>query len=133
MGTPLSNPEGYKEGDVCTHVKNVEGALLLVHGLVDENVHFRTHGAHRPGHGRRGQGLRLIVLPERAALAAVGEGPGLPGGARVLRLHGWPITACPAACISVSPPRRGGVLERRHGLTERRASRRFRLFHQSPL
>jgi len=41
MGTPLSNPEGYKEGDVCTHVKNVEGALLLVHGLVDENVHFR--------------------------------------------------------------------------------------------
>ena len=41
MGTPLSNPEGYREGDVCTHVKNVEGALLLVHGLVDENVHFR--------------------------------------------------------------------------------------------
>ena len=41
MGTPSSNPEGYKEGDVCTHVANVEGALLLVHGLVDENVHFR--------------------------------------------------------------------------------------------
>lgn len=41
MGTPDSNAAGYAEGDVCTHVKNVEGALLLVHGLVDENVHFR--------------------------------------------------------------------------------------------
>ena len=40
-GGPLENPDGYKEGDVCTHVGNVQGALMLVHGLLDENVHFR--------------------------------------------------------------------------------------------
>lgn len=41
MGTPQSNPQGYKEGSVMEHVKNIAGDLLLVHGLLDENVHFR--------------------------------------------------------------------------------------------
>ena len=30
-----------KQASVMSHVDNIEGALLLVHGLVDENVHFR--------------------------------------------------------------------------------------------
>ena len=44
MGTPKSNPDGYKEGSVLTHVHNLDAArqkLLLIHGLLDENVHFR--------------------------------------------------------------------------------------------
>ncbi|MDW8046642.1 MAG: DPP IV N-terminal domain-containing protein [Chloroflexota bacterium] len=41
MGTPTSNPEGYREASVLTHARNLKAALLLVHGGVDENVHFR--------------------------------------------------------------------------------------------
>ncbi len=41
MSTPQDNPEGYKEGAVTAHVEGLSGKLLLVHGMVDENVHFR--------------------------------------------------------------------------------------------
>ena len=41
MSTPQDNPEGYRDGAVTTHVEGLSGKLLLVHGMVDENVHFR--------------------------------------------------------------------------------------------
>ena len=41
LSTPQDNPEGYREGAVTTHVEGLTGKLLLVHGMVDENVHFR--------------------------------------------------------------------------------------------
>lgn len=41
MGTPQNNAEGYREGSLLTHAAKLEGDLLLIHGGVDENVHFR--------------------------------------------------------------------------------------------
>ena len=41
MGTPQSNPDGYEASSVLSHVDSIEGDLLIVHGLIDENVHFR--------------------------------------------------------------------------------------------
>ena len=41
MGTPLNNVTGYTASSVMTHVKDMTGRLMLVHGLIDENVHFR--------------------------------------------------------------------------------------------
>ena len=43
MGTPQSNPSGYAESSVMHHVAKMkeDACLLLVHGLIDENVHFR--------------------------------------------------------------------------------------------
>jgi dipeptidyl-peptidase-4 len=41
METPHSNPDGYREASVLTHAAKIRGALLLVHGMIDENVHFR--------------------------------------------------------------------------------------------
>lgn len=41
MGTPQSNPNGYRESSVLNHLEGIKGNLLLVHGLLDENVHFR--------------------------------------------------------------------------------------------
>jgi len=41
MGTPQSNPIGYHDSSVMTHAHNMKGKLMLVHGLIDENVHFR--------------------------------------------------------------------------------------------
>ena len=41
MGTPQSNPEGYAQGSPNTHAGKITGKLLILHGLIDENVHFR--------------------------------------------------------------------------------------------
>ena len=41
MGTPQSNHEGYRESSVMANIDRLEGSLLIVHGLLDENVHFR--------------------------------------------------------------------------------------------
>jgi dipeptidyl-peptidase-4 len=41
MGTPASNPEGYRNASVLEHVDGIRGKLLLIHGMLDENVHFR--------------------------------------------------------------------------------------------
>jgi len=41
MGTPMENPEGYKQSAVLTHVDRLQGQLLVIHGMIDENVHFR--------------------------------------------------------------------------------------------
>ncbi len=41
MGLPAENPMGYQQSSALTHVAGLRGRLLLVHGLIDENVHFR--------------------------------------------------------------------------------------------
>ncbi len=41
LSTPQANPDGYAQGSVMAYVDNLQGKLLLVHGLIDENVHFR--------------------------------------------------------------------------------------------
>ncbi|HLG43115.1 MAG TPA: prolyl oligopeptidase family serine peptidase [Planctomycetota bacterium] len=41
MSTPQENPEGYRASSVMTHAANLRGRLMLVHGMLDENVHFR--------------------------------------------------------------------------------------------
>lgn len=41
MSTPQDNPDGYARSSVMADVAGLRGALLLVHGLIDENVHFR--------------------------------------------------------------------------------------------
>ena len=41
MGLPQENPEGYVKSSALAKVKDIEGSLLLCHGLLDENVLFR--------------------------------------------------------------------------------------------
>ncbi len=82
METPANNPEGYDEGSALTHVERLQGALLIIHGLIDENVHFRNTAqlllrladAEKPveltllpssRHGPRGRMLRLQVARRR--------------------------------------------------------------------
>ena len=38
MDTPQENPEGYKTANPGTHVKNMKGELLLLHGTDDDVV-----------------------------------------------------------------------------------------------
>ncbi|MHB8862260.1 MAG: S9 family peptidase [Pirellulaceae bacterium] len=39
MRTPQENPEGYRDSSCLTYANNLRGKLLLMHGLVDDNVH----------------------------------------------------------------------------------------------
>lgn len=42
MDTPEDNPEGYRFGSVMTHASKLKGELLIVHGTIDDNVHFQN-------------------------------------------------------------------------------------------
>jgi dipeptidyl-peptidase-4 len=41
MGLPQENPQGYAKASALAKVGDIEGSLLLCHGLLDENVLFR--------------------------------------------------------------------------------------------
>jgi dipeptidyl-peptidase-4 len=41
MGTPAENPTGYRDSSVLTHAAKLKGELLVIHGMLDENVLFR--------------------------------------------------------------------------------------------
>ena len=42
MRTPQENPDGYDQVNPMARVAQLHGALLLCHGLADDNVHFRN-------------------------------------------------------------------------------------------
>jgi len=42
MGLPEKNAEGYKATSAITHAREMKGALLLMHGLGDDNVHVQN-------------------------------------------------------------------------------------------
>ncbi|NNE99711.1 MAG: S9 family peptidase [Pyrinomonadaceae bacterium] len=42
MLTPQNNPEGYAKTDLNSKAKNLHGKLLLVHGMMDNNVHMQN-------------------------------------------------------------------------------------------
>ena len=42
MDTPAENPEGYKFGSALTHADQLKGELLIVHGMMDDNVHMQN-------------------------------------------------------------------------------------------
>jgi dipeptidyl-peptidase-4 len=64
MGTPEDNPDGYREGSVLTHAAKIDGKLLIVHGMVDENVHFRHTARLLVELGKAGKTVDLYALPE---------------------------------------------------------------------
>jgi len=42
MRTPEQNPDGYKDGSPVTHAAKLRGRFLLLHGTMDDNVHFQN-------------------------------------------------------------------------------------------
>ncbi len=42
MDTPTDNPDGYEFGSAMTHAHKFKGKLLIVHGLMDDNVHMQN-------------------------------------------------------------------------------------------
>ena len=63
MRTPAENPDGYRDGSVLTHLKPA-GKLLLVHGLIDENVHFRHAARLMDALVKKGLPHELLLFPD---------------------------------------------------------------------
>lgn len=42
MGLPQENEEDFLKGSPISHVENLEGNLLLIHGTADDNVHYQN-------------------------------------------------------------------------------------------
>jgi dipeptidyl-peptidase 4 len=63
LGTPADNPEGYRQGSVLTHAEKLAGALLLVHGMIDENVHFRHSARLLSVLQESGRTIDVLLLP----------------------------------------------------------------------
>lgn len=64
MGTPKDNPTGYAESSVMHHVDKLVGKLLLVHGMIDENVHFRHTARLINALIRAGKPYELLLFPD---------------------------------------------------------------------
>ena len=64
MGTPQSNPEGYFDSAVLSHAAKLQGKLLLVHGMVDENVHFRHTARLITALTEANKDYDLLIFPE---------------------------------------------------------------------
>ena len=68
MGTPKENPDGYRASSVLTDAARLSRPLLVIHGMSDENVHFR-HTARllnvlNPAHRR----YDLLLFPDERHL-----------------------------------------------------------------
>ncbi|MBN1358982.1 MAG: S9 family peptidase [Sedimentisphaerales bacterium] len=42
MDTPQDNPDGYAQSSVVEAAKDLQGKLLIIHGAIDDNVHFQN-------------------------------------------------------------------------------------------
>ena len=74
MGLPKDNVEGYKNGSPITYVKQLKGKLLLVHGTVDDNVHYQGMAKlihELVAHNKK---FEMIAYPNRAHSIREGKG-----------------------------------------------------------
>lgn len=64
MGLPQDNRAGFRESAVFEHIPNMRGKLLIVHGLIDENVHFRHTTRLINKLVASGKDYDLLIFPE---------------------------------------------------------------------
>lgn len=64
MRTPQANPDGYEKGSAMTYADNLKGKLLIVHGLIDNNVHVGNTIHLVDALQRAGKEFDLMIYPE---------------------------------------------------------------------
>lgn len=64
MGTPANNSAGYLASSVLPTARDITGHLLLIHGLVDENVHARHTMRLVDALHAAGREYKLVLFPE---------------------------------------------------------------------
>lgn len=63
LGTDVNNHEGYETSQLVDKAGRLQGKLLLIHGMVDENVHFRHSAAMIDALVEAGKDFDLVILP----------------------------------------------------------------------
>ena len=58
-----NNPDGYRDSCVLSHVDTISGALLLMHGMADDNVLFANTSALMKALQNRGFPFELMLYP----------------------------------------------------------------------
>ncbi len=74
MGLPQTNPAGYRVSSVMHHLDKMTGNLLLVHGLIDENVHFRHTARLINGLIEAGKRYDLLLFPDERHMPRRADG-----------------------------------------------------------
>ncbi|MFQ5876608.1 MAG: S9 family peptidase [Acidobacteriota bacterium] len=64
MGMPRDNPDGYRRGSILPLVPRLHGQLLIIHGMLDENVHFRHTARLLAALNAAGKKYDLLILPD---------------------------------------------------------------------
>jgi len=65
MSTPQENPEGYRKGSPVNFAASLSGALLLVHGTSDDNVHVQNTVQMADKLIAAGKPFRLMLYPRK--------------------------------------------------------------------
>jgi len=65
MGLPKDNAKGYEESSLPKAADKLYGALLLVHGSSDDNVHFQNSIQMTDALIKAGKQFRLMVYPNK--------------------------------------------------------------------
>ena len=65
MGLPKDDPQGYADSDIAKVAKDLHGALLLVHGTSDDNVHFQNTIQMVNSFISANKQFRLMVYPNK--------------------------------------------------------------------
>ncbi len=63
MGLPEANRSGYDNADLSSSIGLLQGSLLVIHGLIDENVHFRNTVRLLDAAIAAGREVDLLMLP----------------------------------------------------------------------
>ncbi|XP_020097438.1 uncharacterized protein LOC109716420 isoform X1 [Ananas comosus] len=64
MGLPAENLDAYNFASIMHHAPKMKGKLLLVHGMIDENVHFRHTARLINALIAAGKPYELLVFPD---------------------------------------------------------------------
>jgi dipeptidyl-peptidase-4 len=64
MLTPAENAEGYAKSSCVAAAKNLGGKLLLVHGMIDDNVHLQNSVQLAEGLQRAGKAFDMMFYPQ---------------------------------------------------------------------
>jgi dipeptidyl-peptidase-4 len=65
LGLPGDNVAGYRVSTALSHVGEVRGDLLLIHGSADENVHLRHSERLVDAFRDAGRKVELVIVPEQ--------------------------------------------------------------------
>ena len=66
MMTPQNNKEGYEKTSVIKAAKDLHGRILLIHGMMDDNVHMQNTVAACERIAKAQQAIRPDALPDPA-------------------------------------------------------------------